>query len=246
MTDEGFHEVQLDGKQLVALFIAAAVVLVATFVSGVAVGRGVRAQKESAVAGDVLTQDPQGAGDPTAGVAAFQPQAGATPQAPPASSPPSPPEEDLSYYSRLQGKGTPAESAQPAGTAMPGAAKAGADAKAKDVQAAAPALPKPAVKDDPAAALAPPKSVAPAGAATGEPSGPGWAVKIVAYRDRGKADALASRLSGKGYGAYVVPVSGKGSVLYSVQVGKFKTRREADAVRRRLEKEEQLKPSITR
>ena len=224
MADEGFHEIQLNGKQLISLFMIAAVVLGVTFVCGVMVGRGVRAQKESAVADEVLSQGAPGAADPTAGVAAFQPQAGATPQQPPASAPPSPPDEDSSYYSRLQDKGTPVESPK-------------AGPKAKD---------DPKAKDVPAAISVPPKPVAPAGAASGEPTGPGYSLKIVAYRDRGQADALASRLSGKGYSTYVVALSGKGPVLYSVRVGKFKTRREADVVRGRLEREEQFKPLITR
>ena len=63
-------------------------------------------------------------------------------------------------------------------------------------------------------------------------------------KDRGQAEALAKRLAGKGYNAYVVPGAPGG--LYSVRVGKFKTRKEADAIRRRLEKEEQLKPLISR
>lgn len=224
MADEGFHEIQLNGKQLISLFMIAAVVLGVTFVCGVMVGRGVRAQKESAVAGEMLSQGASGAVDPTAGVAALQPQAGATPQQPPASAPPSPPDEDSSYYSRLQDKGTPVESPK-------------AGPKAKD---------DPKAKDVPAAVSVPPKPVAPAGAASGEPTGPGYSLKIVAYRDRGQADALASRLSGKGYSTYVVALSGKGPVLYSVRVGKFKTRREADVVRGRLEREEQFKPLITR
>ena len=40
--DDGFHEIQLSGKQLVALFMAATVVLVATFLCGVQIGRNVR------------------------------------------------------------------------------------------------------------------------------------------------------------------------------------------------------------
>src|SRR5688572_18564687 len=41
-TDDGFHEIQLNGKQLVFLFMAVTVVSVVIFLSGVLVGRGVR------------------------------------------------------------------------------------------------------------------------------------------------------------------------------------------------------------
>lgn len=42
-TDDGFHEIQLNGKQLVFLFMAVTVVSVVIFLCGVLVGRGVRA-----------------------------------------------------------------------------------------------------------------------------------------------------------------------------------------------------------
>ena len=48
--DDGFHEIQLNGKQLVFLFMAATVVSVVIFLCGVLVGRGVRAERAAAVA----------------------------------------------------------------------------------------------------------------------------------------------------------------------------------------------------
>src|SRR5580765_7076089 len=44
-TEDGFHEIQLNGKQLVFLFMAATVVSVVIFLGGVLVGRGVRAER---------------------------------------------------------------------------------------------------------------------------------------------------------------------------------------------------------
>ena len=49
MADEGLHEIQLNGKQLVFLFMASTVVAVVIFLCGVMVGRGVRAQRASEV-----------------------------------------------------------------------------------------------------------------------------------------------------------------------------------------------------
>ena len=43
LPEEGFHEIQLSGKQLVFLFMAATVISVVIFLCGVLVGRGVRA-----------------------------------------------------------------------------------------------------------------------------------------------------------------------------------------------------------
>src|SRR4029077_13785900 len=41
--DDGFHEIQLSGKQLVFLFMATTIVAVVIFLCGVQVGRGVKA-----------------------------------------------------------------------------------------------------------------------------------------------------------------------------------------------------------
>src|SRR5207237_372724 len=53
--DDGFHEIQLNGKQLVFLFMAATVVSVVIFLCGVLVGRGVRAERGPAADAAALT-----------------------------------------------------------------------------------------------------------------------------------------------------------------------------------------------
>jgi cell division septation protein DedD len=60
MTDEGLHEVQLNGKQLVFLFMVGTVVAVVIFLCGVMVGRGLRApgQVELAAASSASPVDP--------------------------------------------------------------------------------------------------------------------------------------------------------------------------------------------
>ena len=76
--------------------------------------------------------------------------------------------------------------------------------------------------------------------------GRGFAVQIAALNVRSEADAIARRLSSKGYAAYVLsPANGTPSV-YRVRVGKFRTRREAETIATKLQKEEQFKPWITR
>ena len=59
MSDEGFHEIQLNGKQLVFLFMAATVVSVVIFLCGVMVGRGVRAERGPEAVADAATPAPQ-------------------------------------------------------------------------------------------------------------------------------------------------------------------------------------------
>jgi len=83
------------------------------------------------------------------------------------------------------------------------------------------------------------------GAAHGEPAGTGYALQVAALRERREAQSIADRLSSKGYGAYVLtPASGTPAV-FRVRVGKFKTRREAEAVASKLAKEERVNPWIT-
>src|SRR5438067_1319410 len=91
-----------------------------------------------------------------------------------------------------------------------------------------------------------PNASAQPASASSEPTGQGYAVQIAALNVRGEAEAIAKRLTSKGYAAYVLsPATGTPSV-YRVRVGKFTTRREADAVAAKLQKEEQFKPWVTR
>jgi cell division protein FtsN len=255
MSDEGFHEIQLNSKQVIFICMAAALVLVVAFLSGVLVGRGVRSEKDTPAADPVAAAAPV-TSDPVAGA----PAPAATQVAPPpAAVPPPTPDEDFTYEKRLEGKEAPKETLQPM-TAPPPAAASLRDAKdaakpAKDAKATA----KPAkdAKDAPKSAkdAAAAKDAATAKTSATEapkagkadassfpdPGGSGYYLKIVAYRDRAQAENVAQRLSGKGYRSYIVPAGS----LFSVRVGKYKSRKEADSARRRLEKEEQLKPLIS-
>ena len=56
--DDGFREIQLNGKQLVFLFMAVTVVLVVTFLTGVLVGRGVCAERVEAAQSDAAIEQP--------------------------------------------------------------------------------------------------------------------------------------------------------------------------------------------
>src|SRR5262249_654553 len=82
-TDDGFHEIQLNGKQLVFLFMAATVVWVVIFLCGVLVGRGVRAERTVAQAAalneapDILPSEP--AASPSAIQAGADPRTAAPP-----------------------------------------------------------------------------------------------------------------------------------------------------------------------
>jgi DedD protein len=71
MSDEGVHEIQLNGKQLVFMFMAVTVVAVVIFLCGVMVGRGVRAPRVAEQA-DATRESPL---DPTAAIHAPAPSA---------------------------------------------------------------------------------------------------------------------------------------------------------------------------
>ncbi len=252
MSDEGFHEIQLNGKQLVFLFMATTVVVVVVFLCGVLVGRGVKADRVMAAA-EVSAAGP-------ASVAAESP---APPAAAPATAPQAPADADLSYYKRLETDSTPKEelkandsdSDRPTPAAAPAAPKPStAETKAPAViwKSAPPERTKPAPPPSapaPAAAktsapVAAKSAAAPAGAA--EMADDGFAVQIAALRERSDAEAIVKRLSTRGYQAYVVNPGAGQAPVYRVRVGKFKNRRDAEEAATKLAKEEQFKPWIIR
>jgi DedD protein len=205
--DDGFHEIQLNGKQLVFLFMAATVVSVVIFLCGVLVGRGVRVERATEVATELSTAEPapqQAAAPATPTPAGSDPTAAAAPQA----------VDDLSYFNRLEGSNPAPEQLK---------------------APAPPSAPAPAAKEP-----------APA-AATSEPQGTGYVVQVAALNIRSEADAIAKRLSAKGYAAYVQAPAAGAPQIYRVRiVGKSGSRREAETMATRLEKEEQFKPWVTR
>jgi cell division septation protein DedD len=126
-------------------------------------------------------------------------------------------------------------------------ASAARPAPAAPVAAAAPpVVEKPTVSREPASSGPERKPAAkPAASATNADGSGAFAVQVAALNTRGEADAIAKRLSSKGYAAYVQVPSGTASV-FRVRVGSYKTRREAEAVATKLQKEERVKPWVTR
>ena len=243
MSDEGFHEIQLNGKQLVFLFMFATVVSVGIFLCGVMVGRGVRAERgdQSAQAATERPSTPASStpATPPPSAASSSPAPAGKSQAP---APPDPAEDD--YYDNLTKQKPDDESLKPAAKAKakaappPAASPKPAPATSSTAPAAPPALASEKTKPTP-----PPVTdqSQPAAVTSG-----GFAVQITALRDRGEADAIVKRLVTKGYPAYVLnPVPGKPPV-YRVQVGRYKNRGDADRIAGRLKKEEQFSPWVTR
>src|SRR5438477_7186494 len=110
MSDEPFHEIHLNGKQLVFLFMAATVVSVVIFLCGVLVGRGVRAERATTVDTSTVASTAETTPPPTAMAAPVATPAGSDPTK--AATPPA--AEDLSYFNRLEKPNTQAEQLKPA------------------------------------------------------------------------------------------------------------------------------------
>jgi cell division septation protein DedD len=241
MADEGFHEIPLGGKQVVALFMAAIVVAVVIFLCGVMVGRGVRAEKTIVASADPASVVPPAAAEPAAG----SPASGKGQQAA---------EDDANDYNRLSKETAPPDTLKPPPDAPP-PAKGEPVKPPKDqtaIQAGAP--PKTVARADAArqttagetSPAAPGKEGAPTATPSREPAAGEYNLQVFATKDSVKADTITERLKSKGYPAYLVAPS-PGSGVYRVRVGKYKTKPEADDVCRRLGKEkEAYKPYVTR
>lgn len=225
--DDGFHEIQLNGKQLVFLFMAATVVSVVIFLCGVLVGRGARAGGGlgGVATGEVADLRPvelEGTVD-TPPPAAEDPTRAAPPPA----------VDELSYFNRL-------ERADPAPEELkPPAATQEAPPRPSSPPVVTP--PPSQAVERAAQAGAPVAAQAPA-----EATGSGFTLQIAALRDRSEANAMAERLATKGYGAYVVPPAAGAPQVFRVRIGRYSTRREAESMAARLQREEQFTPWITR
>jgi cell division septation protein DedD len=92
--EDGFHEIQLSGKQIVFLFMATTVVIVSIFLCGVMVGRGVRAAQTDDA--DIIA---------AAGPATIETQPAVDP---PPVAPPTP-DEPVGYDARLLDRKTPSD-----------------------------------------------------------------------------------------------------------------------------------------
>jgi cell division septation protein DedD len=231
--EDGFHEIQLSGKQLVFLFIVTTSVVVGVFLFGVLVGRGARDPKADEAA-PVTSSEP--APSPAAG------------SGPPALEAPVPVDEapagKLDYTKRLTDQAPAPESLK-------------APAETPKAPPPAPVAPKETARETVAKpetpAAAPARSPAPAPVPAATPAAlsaaqPGtWLVQVIATRDQAVANSVVRKLTSKGYPAFLVnPVAGAPQPFYKVQVGRYRDRSEAEQVSVRIKKEEQFQSWILR
>lgn len=216
--EDGFHEIQLSGKQLVFLCMATTVVSVLIFLCGVLVGRGVRVEKGDTVAAAAVEGPTASDRNAPVAPAANQGAGGAA--------------GGTTYYGRLDAKGDAPETLKDVPDPAPG------PAAASDTRVARAEIPPAS-----AAAAAPPA----APAASSAPRAGGFVVQVASVTDRRDGEAMVRRLAAKGYPAFLLdPVAGAPNVTYRVRIGTYPDKREAERIAKRLEKEEQFKPWITR
>lgn len=228
--DDGFHEIQLSGKQLVFLFMATTVVAIVIFLCGILIGRGVQQARGSVIEDTTTESLAEASTDETAAA----PTSGTPTNV-----------EGLTYAGNLQSQTPPPAEVQPGAAAdlrqTVGAPPVGEPAAppvtTPPVKAAAP------TRQESAAPPPPPPAAAAVPAATGDG---GFTVQVTALKNRPEADAIANRLQARGYKAYVVAPAGGAQVIYKVRVGMDMQRADAEKVMRRLQSEEKFKPWITR
>jgi cell division septation protein DedD len=192
-TDDGFHEIQLNGKQLVFLFMAVTVVSVVIFLCGVLVGRGVRTEP--------APNDPLQAQAGTAPAAEAPPPAPTTGSEPAASS-----KEAVTYPEVLANKEPPRERLRetpkpappppapvPAPTQAAGAARASAEPAGPGFAIQLAALGKRDEADGIARRLT--TKGYPAYVITPDAGGPTvFRVRVGKFKDRKVAESIAARL----------------------------------------------------
>jgi cell division septation protein DedD len=240
--DDAFHEIQLNGKQLVFLFMAATVVSVVIFLCGVLVGRGVRAERTATISEAPALTSAVRTGDVPSAPAAIAPAAAPAGSDPTAAAPP-PAVDDLSYVNRLEKPTPPAEDLKPSPKTLPAPAVVPAASAVKPTTGKAASKSAKSASKEPGSAGSVDAAVTPK---SPEPGPSSYTVQVAALNVKGEAEAVAKRLTAKGYAAYVsAPQNGAPSV-YRVRVGRYGSRREAETIATKLQKEEQFQPWITR
>jgi cell division septation protein DedD len=236
--DDYYYEIQLTNKQLVFYFMAGATGLILSFLAGVMVGKGV-----DSGGGEVL------AARPVQEERVVAEEAPAKAVAPPAA-------RDLTYAQRLEAEKTDdtldrtkpgtAASGPPTGP-KPAAAKAVAKSApaSAPAQAVAPPAPGASPRAEPKATVPKPApEVSPAAKAAGK--GPAFTIQVVALKDKATAESVVAHLKDKGFYAYVVSPEGDSAGLFSVRVGTFATRSDAERTEVKLRDQEKFKPFIVK
>jgi cell division septation protein DedD len=214
--EDGFHEIQLSGKQLVFLFMITTVILVITFLSGVLVGRSVgtedRVPDETVVA----------TGEPDDSIDLSEP----TPSQPLGA------HDDLKRES--PGGIKPPEPTPPPPDPVP---ETPVPEQKPEPEQTPESKPEPKVEP-----LKPQSKPAADVPTSGRPGT--WFLQVSALSTRSAAADMVRSLAGKGYPAYLQEP--QGDALYRVRIGRYRDRGEADRVAARLKRQENFAADVRR
>ena len=245
------YNIPVSSKQLIVYFVFLVIALSAAFLAGVMVGRNVDSSPEPTVRDiqdDRLSEEPAaspsrdaltyGSALQSDKVEGLGQGVTATPKPPMAPGTPAPSASPVAAPKATAPPLRPA-SATPTSLRSPVQARPTAEAAAAPAPKAAPtpkAAPKPTVKATPVE----PKR-------TSKPAPPQplsrLTIQVGAFKERSAAEAIVKRLKGKGYSAYLVPVS---EGLFNVRVGSFTDREDAERILAKLETQEKFKPFIVK
>lgn len=233
------YNIPVSSKQLIVYFVFLVIALSAAFLAGVMVGRNVDSSPQQTVRDiqDVVQEEPVASPTPDA----------------------------LTYGSTLAGdkveglspapgsSATPVPQTTPRAESSPAAAAPSPTPLSTPRSAATPSNPAPrptATAARPAAKpTATPRATpkpSPRQSASARPAATPLArltIQVGAFKERAAAEAIVKRLKGKGYSAYLVPVS---EGLFNVRVGSFTKREDAERILAKLETQEKFKPFIVK
>ncbi len=232
------YNIPVSSKQLIVYFVFLVIALSAAFLAGVMVGRNVDSSPEPTVRDIADDKVPdEAAASPTPATLTYgstlqsdkieglAPAAGAAPTPAPRTAAAATPKA-ASALPAPAAKATPLPAAASTVRATPPPARLAATSR-PEPKAAPKATPKP---------TPPPKKPAATPIAR-------LTIQVGAFKERAAAEAIVKRLKGKGYSAYLVPVS---EGLFNVRVGSFTDREDAERIVAKLETQEKFKPFIVK
>lgn len=218
------YNIPVSSKQLIVYFVFLVIALSAAFLAGVMVGRNVDASPEPTVRDIQEDRLPDEA-----------------------ASSPSP--QDLTYGSALQSDKIEGLATASSPTPRPTQVAAAVPKPSATPPRPAP-TPAPVSTPRPQPAASTPRttpSPKPSPAASSSRPGPTpitrLTIQVGAFRERSAAEAIVKRLKGKGYSAYMAPVT---EGLFNVRVGSFTNREDAERIVAQLETQEKFKPFIVK
>jgi len=268
--DDYYYEIQLTNKQLVFYFMAGASGLILSFLAGVMVGRGVEGSALGAGEARPVSEERVVAEQSPAPAAAATPSPSdySYPQRLESDKPEDGLEKKGAKASAQAPAATHAATPAPAAVHTPTPAPAAVHSPSPTTAAVAsgsakqsPSLP-PVPTPRPAVTTAPAASATPAPVATPTPApapaaahaagalpkalpstASGSYIQLAAFKDKAAADSMVKSLKARGFPAYAVAPAGKSGGLFTVRVGIYRDRADAEAVQSRLN-DDKFKPYI--